>query len=229
MGTDRTRPGSICPAPDYNVLRTPLLPEGDSIMEKKAKTTLFIFFFSLALLGGFSIFSLAGQDHHADGEHRKREGHGVHRKRCFKSLPNQDYKTTCGECHLAYPPELLPTASWKKIVNQLEDHFGEQVPVNSQSKKSISRYLMENGADRSSCKKSARIMKSLKGKTPLRITEIPYILDEHREIPLKALQQKGIGSLSNCLACHKTADQGLFRKSDYSFQKLQRPAYGRMG
>jgi hypothetical protein len=45
----------------------------------------------------------------------------------LKPVTNQTYKETCGECHFAYQPELLPSASWLKILNQLDDHFGEEV------------------------------------------------------------------------------------------------------
>jgi hypothetical protein len=45
----------------------------------------------------------------------------------LKPVTNQTYRETCGECHFAYQPELLPSASWLKILNQLDDHFGEEV------------------------------------------------------------------------------------------------------
>jgi len=34
----------------------------------------------------------------------------------LKPVTNQTYKETCAECHFAYQPELLPSASWLKIV-----------------------------------------------------------------------------------------------------------------
>jgi hypothetical protein len=125
-------------------------------------------------------------------------------------VTNQTYQNTCGVCHFVYPPGLLPSNSWAKILNRLKDHFGEEVPCEAAEQKEISKYLKENGADRSSGKKSAKIMKSLKGTTPLRITEVPYIRDKHRKISKEVLSRKAIGSLSNCLTCHKTAEQGNF-------------------
>ena len=74
----------------------------------------------------------------------------------FKPVTNQTYRSTCGGCHFLYPPELLPAASWEKIINQLNKHFGESVPIDPQSKKVISKFLMENGADRSSPKKPSK-------------------------------------------------------------------------
>ena len=132
----------------------------------------------------------------------------------FKPVTNQNYISTCGGCHFLYPPELLPTASWEKIINQLNKHFGESVPLDPQSKKVISKFLMENGADRSSAQKAGKIMNSLEGRAPLRITEIPYIQKKHRGIKAEVLKRKTIGSLSNCIACHTKAEQGNFNE-DY--------------
>ena len=42
---------------------------------------------------------------------------------------NQAYRETCGECHFAYQPELLPSASWLKILDQLDDHFGDKLAI----------------------------------------------------------------------------------------------------
>jgi hypothetical protein len=49
----------------------------------------------------------------------------------LKPVANQTYRETCRECHFAYQPELLPSASWQKILNQLDDHFGDFIsPIN---------------------------------------------------------------------------------------------------
>ncbi len=62
-------------------------------------------------------------------------------------------------------------------------------------------------------------MKSLNGKTPLRITEIPYIQRKHRGIEPEVLNRKTIGSLSNCIACHTTAEQGNFNEGYVTIPK----------
>ena len=65
----------------------------------------------------------------------------------LKPVTNQTYKETCGECHFAYQSELLPSASWVKILNQLDDHFGEEIETDPDKIKSISDYLKANGAE----------------------------------------------------------------------------------
>jgi hypothetical protein len=182
-------------------------------MKDKFKVILIISITILSL-GIFGNFSLAGNENYNEGNHGRRGWSRVHGKKCSSFVTDKTYKNTCGECHMAYPPMLLPSSSWKKIMNLLENHFGEKVSVDSRAREDISRYLIENGADRSSCKKAAKIVKSLNDKVPVRITEVPYIRNEHREIPSKILEREKIGSLSNCLACHKKADQGLFNERD---------------
>jgi hypothetical protein len=161
----------------------------------------FVFMAALCLaLVGLAISLQAAQ------QGRRGRGQG-----CAHPLPNPTYKTTCGECHLTYPPNFLPSGSWKKILNQPKDHFGETLTLNAKTKTELTRYLTANGAERSFCKKSVKIMRSLNGQTPLRITEVPYIQAKHRGISAEMLKQKSEGTLSNCLGCHQKADQGNFK------------------
>ncbi len=95
-------------------------------------------------------------------------------------------------------------------MTRLGDHFGESLALDDASREEIGRYLRENAADRSGSEKAGKILRSLGGRSPIRITEIPYIVKEHREIAPEVFKRKSIGSLSNCIACHKTADQGQF-------------------
>jgi hypothetical protein len=44
----------------------------------------------------------------------------------------------------------------------------------------------------------------------MRITDIPYIRKKHREINPGVLNRESIGSLSNCIACHTTAGEGIY-------------------
>jgi len=97
-----------------------------------------------------------------------------------------------------------------EILTNLEDHFGETVELDDDSKRVISDYLKSNGAENSSAKRTVKIVRSLGNQSPLRITDIPYILEKHRKISSDVLKRKSIGSLSNCPACHKTAESGIY-------------------
>ncbi|HVO85204.1 MAG TPA: diheme cytochrome c [Syntrophobacteria bacterium] len=154
-----------------------------------------------------------------DGYRKRNRGYqrGLHqgdnnddRDADLKPVANQMYKDTCGVCHFAYQPELLPSASWAGILGNLPDHFGQAVDIDAGARKTIAKYLTDYAADHSGAKLAVKIMKCLRGQTPSRITQIPYIRREHREISPDVFSTKAVGSFSNCSACHRTADQGIY-------------------
>jgi len=134
--------------------------------------------------------------------------------------PESVYRDNCGACHPAYAPELLPSASWDKILSKPNDHFGESFELDTQSKNTILGYLKANSAERSGSKKGSKIVSSLGGRTPVRITEIPYIQDKHRKISPTVFKRPSIGSLARCSACHAGADKGAgFSKNSVTIPK----------
>ena len=154
-------------------------------------------------------------DDHDDDHYEKGLDYSKHhRKRYLRPVSNPTYKEECGACHFAYQPELLPSGSWEKILAGVEDHFGEIIELDPESRKIIAEYLKANAAEHSSAKRAVKIMRSLRDRTPLRITEIPYIQEKHHEVSPNVLKRESIGSLSNCSACHKTAEKGIY-EDDY--------------
>lgn len=181
--------------------------------------------FLLALL-----VAVNGVMYTACADHDSNEGRRRHQKRERKHseqnvkgnltmVNNSAYKENCGACHFAYQPELLPSGSWDKILNTLEVHFGEAVELDPGSNKIIAKYLKANAADYSSAKLSAKIMKCLGNQTPERITAIPYIRKKHHEISQDVIKRKAIGSLSNCSACHTTAEKGIYDEDNVKIPK----------
>jgi hypothetical protein len=126
--------------------------------------------------------------------------------------PVATYKKTCGQCHMAFPPEFLPSGSWEKLLGSTEKHFEASVDIDSKTKAVILPYLKEKGAEFSKAKIPQKIMLSLEGKTPLRLAEIPYLAKKHRKLKPEDFQRKPIGSFANCGACHKLADEWVFNK-----------------
>ena len=180
--------------------------------------------FAISLLFTLSlILDVFADDDHYKKRHRYRGGSQKnnddnddhYRNDYLKPVTNQTYKETCGECHFAYQPELLPSASWLKILNQLDDHFGDEVELDPDTIKTISDYLKTNGAENSSAKRSKKIMRSLGNQMPMRITDIPYIREKHHELNPAVFKRESIGSLANCIACHTTAEQGIY-EDDYA-------------
>jgi hypothetical protein len=175
----------------------------------RIKKNLAIFIAVCFLAGSFLVQPAFGDDDDDHFEHRS-EHHSEHRERGLTSTANPVYAEQCGTCHLAYPPGLLPAASWEKILSNLPGHNGEEVVIEPASKETIAGYLAANAADKSVWKRSRKILRSLRGAAPVRITEVPYIRHKHHEIPAAIFQRESVGSFSNCSACHKTAEQGVF-------------------
>jgi hypothetical protein len=133
-----------------------------------------------------------------------------HESKYIEPVNNQTFKQECGACHFAYQPALLPAGSWEKILSNLPSHFGEEVSIPVKSKNIINEYLQANSAEHSSAKRARKILKSLGGQTPMRITETPYIREKHHEIDPSIYNRQSVGSRANCIACHPTAQQGNY-------------------
>jgi hypothetical protein len=173
----------------------------------------------IGIWGMLSVFILGGlieisADEYRHRERKRHSGRDDSAKKIgskqLQSVTNPTYKETCGGCHFAYQPELLPTASWAKLLSGFDDHFGQTLDIDSETLATLTDYLGVNGADKSSSKRAAKIMRSIGGGVPIRITDVPYIREKHHEISSDILSRKSIGSLSNCSACHKTAENGVY-------------------
>jgi hypothetical protein len=181
----------------------------------KNYTKYILFLVSIFLIFG-PFFDVSAHDdyhkkrHRYQGESQKFDNEDHDRSDYLKPVTNQTYKETCGDCHFAYQPELLPSVSWLKILNQLPDHFGQEIEIKPETIENISNYLKINGAENSSAKRSVKIMRSIGNQVPLRITDIYYIRKKHHELDPAVFKRESIGSLANCTACHIKADQGSY-------------------
>ena len=162
-----------------------------------------------SLLGG-GVCTLNADDDGGNHRERTRGRHGKRDHDSMKPVSNPLYREECGACHFVYQPELLPSASWKRLVAAMNDHFGESIALGEDSKRAILDYLIANSAEKSSAKRAVRIMQSLGNGVPSRITDIPYIRKKHRKIKVSVFDRGSIGSLSNCSACHTSAEQGIY-------------------
>lgn len=144
-------------------------------------------------------------------------------KKAFPQLESL-YKRECSSCHMAYQPELLPRRSWTKMMNTLKNHFNVDATLDPREQRAVTIYLTSNAGDvKNGSKYFARMAGSIADdKTPLRITQTPYFLKEHRKIPQRLVKQKEVRSFSNCNACHSTAEKGV-----YSERAINIPNYGR--
>lgn len=148
------------------------------------------------------------------------------RKSVGFEMPNHAaYKAECGSCHMAYPSSLLPSSSWARMMGQLDNHFGDNAELTDKSvHNSILHFLLNNSADQSHLRMVRKMQRSVDINTsPLRITELPYFKHEHNEIPTRMISDNpAVNSPSNCNACHRKAEQGLFDEHSINI-----PGYGR--
>jgi hypothetical protein len=92
----------------------------------------------------------------------------------------------CSDCHQAYGGDALPQGAWRRIMGNLQDHFGENASLDEPTRVHIENYLMSN---------------AIPGDGPMRITEQAWFVGEHRgEVSSWGMQRAK--SLANCDACH---------------------------
>ncbi len=118
------------------------------------------------------------------------------------------WKAECGSCHVAYPAELLPAASWRKLMAGLNDHFGTDATLDAKTAESITRFLETNSATK----------RKYATDPALRITETRWFRKEHDEVPARTWKNPAVKTAANCAACHTRAEQG-----DYSERTLRVP------
>jgi nitrate/TMAO reductase-like tetraheme cytochrome c subunit len=147
------------------------------------------------------------------------EGRRVGKREILGAVTNKEYLKECGACHLAYQPQFLPKRSWKKIMNSLDSHFGDNATLDEQTKTEILNYVIHNSAESSSSKISRKMLATLDTvDIPLRISETPYFRRKHHELRPEVFKRKSVGSPANCSACHLTAEKG-----DYDEHKVKIP------
>ena len=119
----------------------------------------------------------------------------------------------CGSCHLAYPPSMLPKSSWARIMGDLNNHFGDDASVDAATAEHIARYLAANAGDAGGQRYGAKLLRGVSpDNAPLRISELPKWVREHRKISDAEWKSKKVGSKANCAACHTDAERGYFEE-----------------
>jgi len=84
------------------------------------------------------------------------------------------YNITCGKCHFAYQPSLLPQQGWKQTL-QSQQHFGKQLMLSDIQLRTMRRYVIDNSANHIKNHIANQISLSLKyHETDGRITTSPF-------------------------------------------------------
>ena len=131
----------------------------------------------------------------------------------FAPVADPVVREECGSCHLAFPPSMLPASSWKRMMGELDKHFGSDASVTPAAAEQITRYLSENAADTGGRRYGGKLLRGVAlASAPQRITELPKWVNEHHDISAKEWKRKEVGSKANCAACHSDAERGYFNE-----------------
>lgn len=129
----------------------------------------------------------------------------------FAPVADPIVKQECGTCHIAYAPSMLPASSWQRMMANLQDHFGDDATVDAETARRIADYLLANAGDSNDQRIGNRLLRGVSmSNAPLRITELPRWVREHRKVAEWEWQQKDVGSKANCVACHTDAERGNY-------------------
>ena len=114
------------------------------------------------------------------------------------------YRQECAACHLAYPPGLLPAASWQRVMNNLPRHYGTDASLDPAMVKELSAWLAAN----------AGTAKRVGTEQPPqdRISLAPWFIRKHDEVAAATWKLPAVKSAAHCTACHAQAEQGDFNE-----------------
>lgn len=145
---------------------------------------------SLPLLGVLVLASLSGANAWADGNGRN-----------VPLLPL--YQQECAACHVAFPPTLMPAASWSRVMGNLSKHYGTDASLDPATVKEISGWVNAH----------AGTYKRVSEEPPQdRITRTAWFERKHREVPAATWKLPAVKSPANCAACHTQANKGDFNE-----------------
>jgi hypothetical protein len=114
------------------------------------------------------------------------------------------YNQQCNVCHFAYPPGMLPAASWKKLMDAMPQHFTGQVMMNIDTQEEIATWLQAN----------AGTFALVAEEPPQhRITQSVWWTKIHMnnpKVPAAVWKKSSVAKGSSCVTCHQTAAKGAF-------------------
>ncbi len=133
------------------------------------------------------------------------------------AFEHSDFTKECSDCHTLYPPYLLPKKSWRLMMGNLENHFGEDASLDKATNHSILAFLEKNSAETSTQESAFKIGKELKKNSKiLAITKTNFWKNIHKNVDKNLFSSDAVKNRSNCKACHQDIQKGLL---DYELIK----------
>jgi mono/diheme cytochrome c family protein len=113
------------------------------------------------------------------------------------------YQQECAACHVAFPPGMLPSDSWRRLLNNLPRHYGTDASLDTATMNELATWLSANAGGYQRVREAP---------PEDRITKSAWFLRKHDEVPAAAWQRAAVKSPANCAACHAQASQGDFNE-----------------
>jgi hypothetical protein len=113
------------------------------------------------------------------------------------------YQQECSACHVAFPPRMLPSDAWRRLLGNLPRHYGTDASLDAATVEELAAWLSANaGTDR-------RVREAPRED---RITNSAWFIRKHDDVPAAVWQSPAVNSAANCSACHAQAAQGDFNE-----------------
>lgn len=114
-----------------------------------------------------------------------------------------EYVSECGSCHVAYPPALLPAASWARLMARLDVHYGSDASLDAATLMRIGRWLQaEAGTGR----------RTMVAPPEDRITRSPWFERTHGKVDAAVWALPSVKRAANCDSCHGGAARGVYNE-----------------
>ncbi len=137
-----------------------------------------------------------------DDNEQERGGRGAVSPQLVNGPTYKAYQQECAGCHMAYPPGMLPPASWQRIMGSLDKHYGTNASLDTPTVRELSAWLAMQSAQ------STGKRRATEPPPQDRITRSAWFVHEHDEIGANVWKRASIKSPANCMACHAQGQDG---------------------
>ena len=112
-------------------------------------------------------------------------------------LGKELYLENCASCHIPLPPEVLPSETWRRLLLEQQQHYGQQLkPIMGPTLITIWNYLRTYSRP-----------EDPKKPLPYRISESPYFKALHPRVKVPQPVKP-----ASCVSCHPSAAQYNYRR-----------------
>lgn len=172
------------------------LPKGHRQSRSLAVLFLLLLVWSICLGWGLSLIGGATVKPAIVAQSTPAESGTVEELPARYKLGRELYVENCASCHVALPPEVLPSETWRRLLLEPEQHYGQQLkPFIGPTLLVMWEYL-----------KTYSRPQAQKEQLPYRVSESRFFKALHPRV--KFTEKVSLGS---CVSCHPGAAQSNYR------------------